>query len=120
PTTGLTMGESAERMAQANGITREEQDRWALRSHQLAWAATEDGRLTREIAPVYVEGKAIIKDNGIRPDTSLEKLAALKPVFDKRYGTVTAGNASPLTDGASAVLLRAEEKARALRYQALG
>ncbi len=120
PTTGLTMGESAERMAQANGITREEQDRWALRSHQLAWAATEDGRLTREIAPVYVEGKAIIKDNGIRPDTSLEKLAALKPVFDKRYGTVTAGNASPLTDGASAVLLMAEEKARALGYQALG
>src|SRR5690606_17501169 len=65
PTTGLTMGESAELMAQENGISREEQDRWALRSHQLAWKATEDGRLTREIAPVYVDGEAITRDNGI-------------------------------------------------------
>ena len=120
PTTGLTMGESAERMAQQNGITREEQDRWALRSHQLAAAATEDGRLTREIAPVYVDGVAITRDNGIRYDTSLEKLAALKPVFDRRYGTVTAGNSSPLTDGASAVLLMSEEKAKALGYEPLG
>jgi acetyl-CoA acyltransferase len=120
PTTGLTMGQSAERMAQENGISREEQDRWALRSHQLAWAATEDGRLTREIAPVYTEGKAIVRDNGIRGDTSLEKLSSLKPAFDRRYGTVTAGNASPLTDGASAVLLMSEEKAHALGYEPLG
>lgn len=120
PTTGLTMGQSAERMAQANGISREEQDRWALRSHQLAWAATEDGRLTREIAPVYVDGVAITSDNGIRSDTSLEKLAKLKPAFDRKYGTVTAGNASPLTDGASAVLLMSEEKARSLGYEPLG
>jgi acetyl-CoA acyltransferase len=120
PTTGLTMGESAEKMAQENGIAREEQDRWALRSHQLAWAATEDGRLTREIAPVYVDGVAITRDNGIRGDTSLEKLSQLKPAFDRRYGTVTAGNASPLTDGASAVLLMSEEKAKALGYQPLG
>jgi acetyl-CoA acyltransferase len=120
PTTGLTMGQSAEKMAQENGITREEQDRWALRSHQLAWAATEDGRLTREIAPVYVDGVAITRDNGIRGDTSLEKLAQLKPAFDRQYGTVTAGNASPLTDGASAVLLMSEEKARALGYEPLG
>ncbi len=114
------MGESAERMAQENGISREEQDRWALRSHQLAAAATADGRLTREIAPVYVDGVAITTDNGIRADTSLEKLAKLKPAFDRRYGTVTAGNASPLTDGASAVLLMSEEKARALGYEPLG
>ncbi len=120
PSTGLTMGESAEGMARENGITREEQDRWALRSHQLAAAATEDGRLSREIAPVFVDGTAITRDNGIRTDTSLEKLARLKPAFDKRYGTVTAGNASPLTDGASAVLLMSEEKARALGYQPLG
>lgn len=120
PTTGLTMGESAEQMAQENGISREEQDRWALRSHQLAAAATEDGRLTREIAPVYVDGHAVTQDNGIRFDTSLEKLAALKPVFDRRYGTVTAGNASPLTDGASAVLLMSEEKAKALGIEPLG
>jgi acetyl-CoA acyltransferase len=120
PTTGLTMGQSAEKMAQENGISREEQDRWALRSHRLAWAATEDGRLTREIAPVYVDGVPVTRDNGIRGDTSLEKLAQLKPAFDRQYGTVTAGNASPLTDGASAVLLMSEEKARELGYQPLG
>lgn len=120
PSTGLTMGESAEKMAQENGISREEQDRWALRSHQLAAAATEDGRLTREIAPAFVDGVAITRDNGIRTDTSLEKLASLKPAFDKRYGTVTAGNASPITDGGSAVLLMSEEKARALGYRPLG
>lgn len=120
PTTGLTMGQSAELMAQANGISREEQDRWALRSHQLAWAATQDGRLTKEIAPVYVDGVAITTDNGIRADTSLERLAKLKPAFDRKYGTVTAGNASPLTDGASAVLLMSEEKAQALGYEPLG
>jgi acetyl-CoA acyltransferase len=120
PTTGLTMGESAERMAQENGISREEQDRWALRSHQLAWKATEDGRLTREIAPVFVGGTAVTRDNGIRADTSLEKLAQLRPAFDRKFGTVTAGNASPLTDGASAVLLMSEEKAKALGYEPLG
>jgi acetyl-CoA acyltransferase len=123
PTTGLTMGQSAEQMAQANGITREEQDRWALRSHQLAAAATADGRLTREIAPAYIPPKfekVLAQDNGIRGDSSLEKLASLKPVFDRKYGTVTAGNASPLTDGASAVLLMSEEKAAALGYTPLG
>jgi acetyl-CoA acyltransferase len=123
PTTGLTMGESAEKMAQENGITREEQDRWALRSHQLAAAATADGRLTEEIAPVYVPPRydeVVTSDNGIRADSSLEKLATLKPVFDRKYGTVTAGNASPLTDGASAVLLMSEEKAKALGYEPLG
>jgi acetyl-CoA acyltransferase len=123
PTTGLTMGESAEQMAQQNGISREEQDRWALRSHQLAAAATADGRLTAEIAPAYIPpkyDKVVTSDNGIRADTSLEKLSQLKPVFDRRYGTVTAGNASPLTDGGSAVLLMSEEKAKALGYTPLG
>jgi len=123
PTTGLTMGESAEQMAQQNGITREEQDRWALRSHQLAAAATADGRLTAEIAPAYIPpkyDKVVTSDNGIRADSSLEKLSQLKPVFDRKYGTVTAGNASPLTDGGSAVLLMSEEKARALGYTPLG
>jgi acetyl-CoA acyltransferase len=123
PTTGLTMGESAERMAQENGISREAQDRWALRSHQLAAAATADGRLTREIAPVFVPPQyeeVVTEDNGVRADTSLEKLSQLKPVFDRKYGTITAGNASPLTDGASAVLLMSEEKAKALGYEPLG
>ena len=123
PTTGETMGESAEKMAKENGITREAQDRWALRSHQLAAAATADGRLTREIAPFYVPPKyeqVVTSDNGIRTDTSLEKLSTLKPVFDRRYGSVTAGNASPLTDGASAVLLMSEDKAKELGYKPLG
>jgi acetyl-CoA acyltransferase len=123
PTTGETMGESAEKMARENGITREAQDRWALRSHKLAWAATEDGRLTREIVPTYLAPKyeeVLTYDNGIRPDTSFEKLEQLKPVFDRKYGTITAGNASPLTDGASAVLLMSEEKAKAMGYEPLG
>ncbi|MDQ3521030.1 MAG: acetyl-CoA C-acyltransferase FadI [Gemmatimonadota bacterium] len=123
PTTGLTMGESAEKMAKENGITREAQDRWALRSHKLAAAATADGRLTAEIVPTYIPPRyeeVAMQDNGIREDTSLEKLSQLRPVFDHKYGTVTAGNASPLTDGASAVLLMSEEKAKELGYTPLG
>ena len=122
PSTGETMGQSAERMAKENGITREAQDRYALMSHQRAAAGTADGRLTAEIAPWFGGpdmADVATADNGIRPDTSLEALAALKPAFDRRYGTVTAGNASPLTDGASAVLLMAAEKAFALGYRPL-
>lgn len=123
PTTGESMGQSAERMAKENGISREAQDRWALRSHRLAWQGTQDGRLKREIITVYVPPsyeESLDADNGIRSDSSEEKLAQLPPVFDKKYGSVTAGNASPLTDGGSAVLLMSEEKARALGYQPLG
>ena len=121
PSTGETMGQSAEKMAKENGITREAQDRLALQSHQRAAAATADGRMAAEIAP-WFGGRGmdeiIAGDNGIRPDTSLEALAQLRPVFDRRYGSVTAGNSSPLTDGAAAVLLMAEEKAAALGYEA--
>lgn len=123
PSTGETMGQSAEKMAKLNGISRDEQDQFALRSHRLASAGTKDGRLTAEIAPAYVPPKydvVLTSDNGIRDDTSIEQLAALKPVFDKRYGSVTAGNSSPLTDGGAAVLLMSEEKARALGYSPLG
>jgi len=122
PSTGESMGQSAEKMAKENHITREAQDRWALRSHQLAAAATADGRLTAEIAPWFPEraGRVVVTaDNGIRTDTSLEQMAKLRPVFDRRYGSVTAANSSPLTDGASAVLLMAEEVARALGYEPL-
>jgi acetyl-CoA acyltransferase len=108
PTTGETMGEAAERMAKENGIPREEQDRWAFRSHRLAAAGVEDGRLPPEICPVYLPPDYTgveTADNGIRSDTSLEALAALPPVFDRQRGSVTAGNASPLTDGAAAVVL---------------
>lgn len=123
PTTGETMGASAERMAKANGISREDQDAWALRSHELAAAGTDDGRMTAEMAPVYVPPdfeEVVVRDNGIRTDTSLEKLAKLKPVFDRRHGSVTAGNASPLTDGASAVLLMNRDKAAAEGIVPLG
>lgn len=116
PTTGETMGAAAERMAKENGISRQDQDAWALRSHQLAAAGTADGRLTAEIAPVYVPPTfetVMEQDNGIRTDSSLEKLAALRPAFDRRHGSVTAGNASPLTDGASAVILMNADKALA-------
>ncbi|CAN5703330.1 acetyl-CoA C-acyltransferase FadI [soil metagenome] len=123
PSTGETMGESAERMAKENGISREEQDRWALRSHRLAAQGTADGRLKAEIVPTFIPpgyDRVLDHDNGIRADTTAEKMAALRPVFDRRYGTVTAGNASPLTDGAGAVLLMSEEKAQALGLQPLG
>ena len=123
PTTGETMGQSAEKMAKLNAISREEQDHFALRSHRLASAGTADGRLTAEIMPVYVPPKfesVLTSDNGIREDTSYEQLAALKPVFDRKYGSVTAGNSSPLTDGGACVLLMNEEKAKALGYPTLG
>jgi len=122
PSTGETMGQSAEKMAKENGISREEQDRLALMSHQRAAAATADGRLTAEIAPWFSGpemDQVITADNGVRSDTSLDALAKLKPVFDRKYGTVTAGNSSPLTDGAAAVLLMAEEKAKALGHEPL-
>jgi acetyl-CoA acyltransferase len=122
PSTGESMGQSAEKMAKENGISRDAQDRIALMSHQRAAAGTADGRLTAEISP-WFGGPGMeqvqTSDNGIRSDTSLEALAQLKPVFDRRYGSVTAGNASPLTDGAAAVLLMSEDKARALGYRPL-
>ncbi|MEX2110544.1 MAG: acetyl-CoA C-acyltransferase FadI [Gemmatimonadaceae bacterium] len=123
PSTGETMGQSAEKMAKLNAISREEQDHFALRSHRLAAAGSADGRLTAEIMPVYVPPRfetVLTSDNGIREDTSYEQLAALKPVFDRKYGSVTAGNASPLTDGGAAVLLMSEDKANALGYPPLG
>lgn len=112
PSTGETMGAAAERMAKENGIAREAQDAWALRSHRLAAAGTEDGRLTAEMAPVFLAPsyeKVIDRDAGIRRDTSLEAMAALDPVFDPRHGSVTAANSSPLTDGAAAVVLMSED-----------
>jgi len=123
PTTGLSMGQSADRMAKELGITREEQDEWALTSHRRAAKATAEGRLAKEIVPASVPPRfdaVVASDTDIRADTSAEKLASLKPVFDKRYGTITAGNASPLTDGAAAVLLMDAEKAKSLGLKAKG
>jgi acetyl-CoA acyltransferase len=118
-TTGEVMGEAAERMARRNEISREAQDEFALRSHQRAAAAIASGRFDDEVAPVETpDGDWIHTDGLVRGDTSLEKLAKLRPVFAKD-GTVTAGNASPLTDGAAAVLLMSEDKAHALGYTPL-
>jgi len=122
PSTGETMGQSAEKMAKINHIDREDQDQFALRSHRLAAAGTHDGRLTKEIMPVYVPpafDQSLASDNGVRSDGTIEQLRALKPVFDRRYGSVTAGNASPLTDGASAVLLMSDDAAKSLGYKPL-
>ncbi|WP_434478658.1 acetyl-CoA C-acyltransferase FadI [Gemmatimonas sp.] len=119
PSTGETMGQSADKMAKLNGISREAQDRFALRSHQRAARGLDDGRLVAELAPVPVPPKydtMLATDNGVRRDSSYEQLSSLKAVFDRQYGTVTAGNASPLTDGASAILLMSEERAKALGY----
>jgi acetyl-CoA acyltransferase len=121
--TGLTMGASAEKMAQRNGISREEQDRFALRSHRLAAAATDDGRLRSEMIRYFAGpdyGASLHEDDGIRRDTDLSALSSLRPVFDKKYGTLTAGNSSPLTDGAAVLLLMREDRARAEGRRLLG
>ena len=122
-TTGLTMGQSAEKMAKENGITREAQDRFALQSHLRAAEATASGRFKDEVMTVAVPPKydnIVETDNLIRGDSTLEAMAKLKPVFDRKYGTITAANASPLTDGAGAVLLMSEEKVKALGIKPIG
>jgi acetyl-CoA acyltransferase len=116
-TTGLVMGEAAEQMARRNEISRAAQDEFAVRSHQRAAAAIEDGRFAQEVTPVEIlqNGKSrwLSTDTLVRANTSVEKLAQLRPAF-AQDGTVTAGSSSPLTDGAAAVLLMSEEKAAAL------
>lgn len=118
-TTGELMGEAAERMVKQYGVTREEQDAFAAQSHQRAAAAHKGGRFASEIAPVTTPGgKVIDADNMVRGDTTVEKLAKLRPVFSKD-GSLTAGNSSGLTDGAAAILVMSEEKARALGFTPL-
>jgi acetyl-CoA acyltransferase len=122
-TTGLTMGQSAEKMAKANGITREAQDRFALQSHHRAAEATESGRFREEVMTVVVPpgyDNVVEADNLIRGDSTLEAMAKLKPVFDRKYGTITAANASPLTDGAGAVLLMSEDRVKATGLKPIG
>ena len=110
-------------MAQENDISRRAQDEIALLSHRRAARATAEGRFERQVVPTFPPpdyGTPGTRDNGIRDDTSLEALGKLRPVFDRRYGSLTAGNSSPITDGAAAVLLMSEEKAAALGYEPLG
>ncbi len=115
-TTGQVMGEAAEDMARRNEISRESQDEFAVRSHHRAAAGITSGRLRKEVASVStVDGRTVTADTLVRADTSVQALSKLRPVFAKK-GTLSAGNSSPLTDGAAAVLLMSEEKARALGY----
>ncbi len=121
--TGLSMGESAEKMAKENGISREAQDAWAHRSHTLAAQAWESGKFAKEVMRVFTGddfGTVVAEDNIVRKDSKLEGYAKLKPVFDRRYGSITAGNSSPLTDGAAALVICAEERARELGLAPLG
>ena len=122
PTTGEQMGEAAEKMAKLNGITRAEQDEIAHRSHTAAARAWRDGTYAAEVMPVIPPpyDKPVSRDNLVREDSTLEAYAKLPPSFDRKHGTITAGNASPLTDGASALLVMRESKARALGYTPLG
>ena len=122
PTTGEQMGEAAEKMAKLNGITREEQDRIAHLSHVNASRAWKDGTYAAEVMPVIPPpyDAPVSRDNLVRDDSTLEGYAQLKPAFDRAHGTITAGNASPLTDGASALLIMRESKARSLGYAPLG
>ncbi|HEU5344781.1 MAG TPA: acetyl-CoA C-acetyltransferase [Ktedonobacterales bacterium] len=117
------MGEEAEIIAEEYKVTREEQDELAYHSHMKAQAATEAGRFRDEIVPVEIPGKkgatVIERDEPIRPDTTLEGLAALKPAFRKANGSVTAGNAPGLSDGASATVVASERLARELRLPIL-
>lgn len=120
--TGESMGDGAEKMARIWGIGREEQDRYALESHRKAVEAWEKGVYDQEVMafPVPPRYRSVVERDTIpRADTTLEKLASLRPVFDRRYGTVTAGNASPLTDGAAALVLMEEGRARSLGYEPL-
>jgi acetyl-CoA acyltransferase len=118
--TGLTMGQSAEKMAKENGIAREDQDAFALRSHQRAAEAWGAGIYDDEVmrfrkGPGYDE--VISKDGLVRESSSLERLGRLRPVFDRRHGTVTAGNSSPLTDGAAALVVMEEATAKRLGFE---
>src|SRR4051794_21083317 len=110
----IPMGLTAENVAERCNVTREQQDEWAVISQNRAVDAQESGHFDKEIVPVTLaDGTEVSKDDGPRPGTTMEKLAALKPAF-KPDGTVTAGNACPLNDGAAAVLVMSEEKAKAL------
>lgn len=122
PSSELTMGQAAEQMAKENGISRSDQDELAHRSHTNAANAWEQGWFDEQVMSVIMgpDYAPISKDNLVRPGSELSKYAKLKPVFDRENGSVTAANSSPLTDGASAVILMSEGKAKELGYEPLG
>ncbi len=120
--TGLSMGDTADQMAKSHGITRAQQDELAHRSHTLAAANWQAGHMANEVMTAYPEPfkTAVSQDNTVRMASELASYSKLRPTFDRNYGSVTAANATPLTDGASAVLLMNESKAKALGYTPLG
>lgn len=123
PVCGLNMGQTAEVLAKEFGITRQEQDAFALRSHQLAVAAEEHGRFEPERVPVFLPpayDKSVRTDVGPRPEQSLQALAKLRPAFDRGYGTVTAGNSCMVTDGAAVTMVMEAETCRKLGYEPMG
>ncbi|MDU6923262.1 acetyl-CoA C-acyltransferase FadI [Franconibacter helveticus] len=120
--TGLRMGDTAEQMAKTHGITREQQDALAHRSHQLAAKAWEEGKLAQEVMTAYVPPyrDPFSEDNNIRKSSTIADYAKLRPAFDRKHGTVTAANSTPLTDGAAALILMTESRAKELGLQPLG
>ena len=123
PFCGMNMGQTADLLAKEFGISREDQDRFAVESHRKAVAAQENGKLAEEIVPVGIPNgyKVMVKnDVGPRKGQSVEQLAKLKPFFDRVNGTVTVGNACSITDGAAMLALMSEEKAREAGYKILG
>lgn len=120
--TGISMGQTAEQMAKSHGITRQEQDALAHRSHTLAAQAWKDGLIQDEVITAFPEpySQWIDKDNNIREESTLESYAKLRPAFDRKFGSVTAANATPLTDGAAAILLMREGRAKELGLKPLG
>lgn len=120
PFVGINMGQTAEILAKEFGITREDQDKFAMNSHHKASRAQENGNLADEITPVFLPpkyNKIVEHDIGPRKNQSMEALGKLKPIFDRNYGTVTPGNACPITDGAAVILMMSEEKAKELGYK---
>ncbi|MEF1254036.1 acetyl-CoA C-acyltransferase FadI [Vibrio sp. M260112] len=120
--TGLSMGQTAEQMAKSHGITRQAQDELAHRSHTLAAQAWNEGKIAGEVMTAFPEPykKWIAKDNNIREDSTIEGYAKLRPAFDRQYGSVTAANSTPLTDGAAAIMLMREGKAKELGLDIMG
>ena len=120
--TGLSMGQTAEQMAKTHGISRADQDALAHRSHTLATKSWNDGLLDNEVMTAHVAPFSghISQDNTVRTNSELASYAKLRPVFDKQHGSVTAANSTALTDGASAIIMMREDKAKALGYQPLG
>ncbi len=120
--TGLSMGQTAEQMAKSYGITRQQQDALAHRSHTLASAAWKEGKIRDEVMTAFPAPykKWLDEDNNIRHDSALDSYAKLRPAFDRKFGTVTAANSTPLTDGAAAVILMREGRAKELGLEVMG